>query len=253
MKTMYLTIQFYLFTLCPDLREGVYILGIICITSMVIRLIGGRLFLSTCLSVTVLICHSDDEYHYRRYKERCRKSDRNLSFSWKAILWDSFQPILSERLQILCSQPLPFSFLSDDGNPGPYFACLSSAQSLSHVQLFVTQWTVARWSPCPSPTPRAYSNSCPLSQWCHPTLSSSVIPFSSHCQSFPAPGSFQMNKFFVSGGQIIEASAWTSSPSNEYSGLISFRMDWLGLLAVEGTLKSLLQTTVQKFGAQLSL
>ena len=107
--------------------------------------------------------------------------------------------------------------------------------------------------PCPPTTPRVYSNSCPSSRWCHSTISSSVVPFSSCLQSFPAPGSFQMNKFFVSGGQIIEASAWTSSPSNEYSGLISFRMDWLGLLAVEGTLKSLLQTTVQKFGAQLSL
>ena len=53
---------------------------------------------------------------------------------------------------------------------------------------------------CPSPTPRAYSNSCPSSQWCHPTISSSVVPFSSHLQSFPASGSFQMSQFFRSGG-----------------------------------------------------
>ena len=77
--------------------------------------------------------------------------------------------------------------------------------------------------PCPSPTPGAYTNSCPLSQWSHPTISSSVIPFSSCLQSFPASE-------FVSDGQSI-------SPSNEYSGLISFRMDWLNLLAVQGTLK----------------
>ena len=57
--------------------------------------------------------------------------------------------------------------------------------------------------PCPSPIPRAYSNSCPLSQWCHPTISSSVVPFSSCLQSFPAPGSFPMSQFFASGGQSI--------------------------------------------------
>ena len=65
-------------------------------------------------------------------------------------------------------------------------------------------------TPSPSPTPRACSNSCPLSQWCHPTISSSVVPFSSHLQSFPASGSFQMRKFFTSGGQSIGVSA---SPS----------------------------------------
>ena len=54
--------------------------------------------------------------------------------------------------------------------------------------------------PCPSPTPGVYSNSCPLSWWCHPTISSSVVPFSSHLQSFPASGSFQISQFFTSGG-----------------------------------------------------
>ena len=64
--------------------------------------------------------------------------------------------------------------------------------------------------PCPSPTLRFYPNSCPLSQWCHPTISSSVIPFSSCIQSFPAWGSFQMSQLFASGGQSIGASASTS-------------------------------------------
>ena len=63
------------------------------------------------------------------------------------------------------------------------------------------------WLPCPSPTPWAYSNSCPSSQWCHPTISSSVIPLSSCLQSFPASGSFQMSQFFASGGQSIGVSA----------------------------------------------
>ena len=64
--------------------------------------------------------------------------------------------------------------------------------------------------PCPSPNPRVYPNSCPLSRWCHPTISSSVIPFSSHLQSFPASGSFPMSQIFASGGQSIGVSASTS-------------------------------------------
>ena len=64
--------------------------------------------------------------------------------------------------------------------------------------------------PCPSPTPAAYSNSCPLSQWCHPTISSSVVPFSTCLQSFPASGSFPMSQFFTSGGQSIGVSALAS-------------------------------------------
>ena len=90
--------------------------------------------------------------------------------------------------------------------------------------------------PCLTPTPGVYPNSCPLSRWCHPTISSSVVPFSSCLQSFPASGSFQMSQLFAIGGQSIGASA-----SNELPGLISFRMDWLDLLAVQGTLKRLLQ------------
>ena len=65
-------------------------------------------------------------------------------------------------------------------------------------------------SPCPSPTPGVYSNSCPLSRWCHPTISSSVVPFSSYPQSSPAFGSFQMSQLFTSGGQNIGVSASTS-------------------------------------------
>ena len=95
---------------------------------------------------------------------------------------------------------------------------------------------------CPAPTPRIYSNSCPSSQWCHPAISSSVVPFSSCFQSFPASGSFPKSQFFTSSGQSIGTLALASiSPSSEYSGLISFRMDWLDLPAVQGTLKSLLQ------------
>ena len=93
--------------------------------------------------------------------------------------------------------------------------------------------------PCPSPIPGVYPNSCPMSQRCLPTISSSVIPFSSRIQSFPVSGSFPMSQFFTSAGQSIGVSASTVSPSSEHSGLISFSMDWLYLLAVQGTLKSL--------------
>ena len=93
---------------------------------------------------------------------------------------------------------------------------------------------------CPSPTPRASSNSCPLSQWWHTIISSSVVPFSSCLQSFQALGSFPGSQFFASGGHSISFS-FSISPSNEYSGRISFRIDWFDLLAAQGTLKSLLQ------------
>ena len=95
--------------------------------------------------------------------------------------------------------------------------------------------------PCPSPTPRAYLNSCPLSQWCHSNISFSVIPFSSHLQSLPGSGSFPRSQFFASGGQSIGVFSFSIHPSNEYSGLTSFRIHWLDLLAVQGTLTSLLQ------------
>jgi len=72
--------------------------------------------------------------------------------------------------------------------------------------------------PCPSPTPRVYSNSCPLSRWCHPIISSSVVPFSSHLPSFSASGSFPMSQFFASGGQSIRVSASTSVTHKTISG-----------------------------------
>ena len=94
--------------------------------------------------------------------------------------------------------------------------------------------------PCPSPTSRAYSNSCPPSQWCHTTISSSVIPFSSCLQSFPASGSFLRVKSSLQVAKVLEHQL-QHRPSSEYSGLISFSTHSFNLLAVQGTLKSLLQ------------
>ena len=79
----------------------------------------------------------------------------------------------------------------------PWETGFSSVRWLSRVQLFVTPWLQHTRLPCPSPTPRAYTKSCPLHQWCHPTISSSVIPFSSCLHSFPASGSFPMGQFFA--------------------------------------------------------
>ena len=123
----------------------------------------------------------------------------------------------------------------------------------SHSVLSDYLWSHGLWHarlPCPSPTPRVYSNSCPLSWWCHPTISSSVIPLS-HLQSFPVSGSFQMSQFFALGGQSIGvfcirwpkywSFSFSISPFNEYPKLISFRTDWLDLFAVQGILKSLFQ------------
>ena len=110
-------------------------------------------------------------------------------------------------------------------------------QLLSRVQLFAIHGLQHTRLPCPSPSLRVCSNSCPLSRWWHPTTPSSVFPFSSCLQSFPASGSFPMSQLFTSDGQSIEALASVL----QYSGLIFFKTDWLYLLAVQGTLKSLLQ------------
>ena len=110
--------------------------------------------------------------------------------------------------------------------------------------------------PCPSPTPRVHTNPCPLCQWCHPTISCSVVPFSSCPQSFPASGSFPMGQYFTSGGQSIGVSASASVlPMNtqDWSPL-----GWTGWISLQskGLSSVFSNTTVQKHqfsGAQLSL
>ena len=94
--------------------------------------------------------------------------------------------------------------------------------------------------PCPSPTPGVYSNSCPSSQWCHPGILSSVVPFSSCPQIPPSMRAFSNESTLCVRWPKYWSFSFSISPSNEYSGMI-FRMDWLDLLAVQGTLKSFLQ------------
>ena len=125
----------------------------------------------------------------------------------------------------------------------------SSVQSLGHVRLFATPWTAARQASCPSSTHRVYSNSSPLSQWCHPTILPSVVPFSPCPQSFPASGSFQMSELFASGGQSIGVSASVSVlPKNiqDWSPL-----GWTGWISLQskGLSRVFSNTTVQSINS----
>ena len=107
--------------------------------------------------------------------------------------------------------------------------------------------------PCPSSTPGNYSDSCPSSQWCHPPISSSVVPFSSHIQSFPASGSFSTKSVLHIQWPQYWRFNFSISPSHEYSGLISFRIECLDLLVVQGTFKSLLQHHSSKASKKMML
>ena len=122
-------------------------------------------------------------------------------------------------LEGLSSVPLPSHVVSDSLWP----------HGLQHAR-----------PPCPSRTPGIYSNSCPLSRWCHPTISSSVVPSLPTFNLSQHQGLF---KWVTSSHQVAKVLEFNFniSPSNEHSGLISFRTDWFDLLAVQGTLKSLLQ------------
>ena len=123
---------------------------------------------------------------------------------------------------------------------------LSSVQFLNHVRLFATPWAVHASPCCPSPTAGVYSNSCPLSRWCHPTIPSSVVPFSSHLQSSPTSGSFQMSQFFESGGQSIRLSASAAVlPMNIQDWFPLGCTDWIFLLS-KGLSRIFSNTSVQK-------
>ena len=128
--------------------------------------------------------------------------------------------------------------------------------SYSVVSDSAIPWTATHQLPCPLSTLGVYSNSCPLSQWCHPTISSFVVSFSSRLQSFPASGSFPMSQFFASGGQSTGVSASASVfPKNIQD---CFPLGWTGWISLQskGLSRVFSNTTVQKHqfvGAQLSL
>ena len=176
-------------------------------------------------------------------------------FFWKNVWWKVFLVQFTSPLVLWFRGNLSFQFLM---YPSVEFLCISSVQfSLSVVFDSLRPHGLQHTRPlCPSPTSRVYPNSCPLSQWCHPTISSSVIPFSSHLQSFPTLGSFQMSQLFASGDQSIGVSASTSLvPMNtqDWSPL-----GWTGWISLQskGLSRVFSNTIVQNhqfFGTQLSL
>ena len=186
-----------------------------------------------------------------------------LSYSWFTILyllWDT-----TEWFNIFMEY-IPFEDIENHGYISLYciwYPIIVLKLYISSVQFSRSVMSDSLWPhglqyarpPCPSPTPGVYSNSCPLSQWCHPASSSSVIPFS-HLQTFPASGSFQMSQFFASGGQNIGVSASTSVlPMNIQDWL---PLEWTGWISLQskGLSRVFSNTTVQKhqlFGIQLFL
>ena len=132
----------------------------------------------------------------------------------------------------------------------------SSVQSLNCVQLLWPHGLQYAKLPCPSPIPGAWSSSCPVSRWCHPTISSSAVPLSSHLQFFPASRSFQMSQLFTSGGQSIRVSASASVLPKNIQDWFPLRWTgWISLLSKRLS-KVFSNTTIQKhqfLSTQLSL
>ena len=162
--------------------------------------------------------------------------------------WNSEIMCLSKIAKIAFSQNLRSNYLK---NP-----LLSVQSSRSVMSNSLQPHGLNARPPCPSPTPEVYSNSCPLSQWYHPNISSSVVPFSSCPKSFPVLGSFQMRQVFASGGQSIGVSASTSVfPMNTQDW---FPLEWTGWISLQskGLSRVFSNTTAQKhqfFGTQLPL
>ena len=170
------------------------------------------------------------------YRDRQKTSGCQAMEEWEVTKIATFTGILLGVMEMLWSS-VQFSHSVMSHSLWPHW--------LQHSRL-----------PCPPPTPGDYSNSCPLRRWCHPTFSSSVIPFSSHLQSFPASGSFPMSWFFPSGGQRIGVSASTSVLPMNIQGW--FSLWWTGRISLQskGLSRVLSNTTVRKhqfFSAQLSL
>ena len=160
-------------------------------------------------------------------------------------------PIQESNIYLLCLQHWPTVSLPLVPFGKPLWSQFSSGQfcrSVMSDSLWPHGLQHARL-PCPSPTPGTYSSSCPLSQWCHPTISSSVIPFSSCLQSFPTSGSFQMNQLFALGGQSIGVSASVLPKSIQDW----FLLGWTGWISLQskGLSRVFFNTTVQSINSSV--
>ena len=164
----------------------------------------------------------------------CSQMLFKMCLKCKSHRWPSSQ---EERNYIFVNHHSPITNHCQANTPTPFsqFRDLVVSNSLLLHGLQHTKL------PCPSPTPRACSNSCPSSQWCHPTISSSVIPLLLLPAIFSSIWVFSSVSVLCIRWPKYWSFSFSISPFNEYSGLISFKIDWLDLLAVQGTLKSLLQ------------
>ena len=172
---------------------------------------------------------------------------RKKGWAWQAVVHDRTwrrtsvwgSPVTSYFSELTLDNS---SHSSPSSPVGQYCISVQSVSSVAHLCPTLQPRGLQHTRlPCPSPTSGAYSNLRPSSWWCHPTISSSVVPFSSCLQSFPASGSFSSESVLHIRWPKYWSFSFSISPSNEYSGLIFFRTEWLDLLTVQGTLKSLLQ------------
>ena len=177
------------------------------------------------------------------------------SYSLEGKLWQPRQHILKQRYYFANKGPSSQGYGFSSVHVSVQFSSFQFNCSVMSDSLWPHESQHAR-PPCPSPAPGVHSDSCPLSLWCHPAISSSVIPFSSCPQSLPAPESFPMSQLFASGGQSIGVSASTSVlPMNMQDW---FPLGWTGWISLQskGLSRVFSNITVQKhqfFGTQLSL
>ena len=180
-----------------------------------------------------------------------------LIHSLKSIILIPYHQLLLKTSPCPAPPSLPSFFHMSSRPASPAEKTLPhSFQAISHVQLFATPWTTARQASLSITNSQSLPKLMSMSQWCHPTISSSVVPFSSCSQSFPASGSFQMSQLFASGGQSTGVSASTSVlPMNTQD---QSPLGWTGWISLQskGLSRVFSNTIVQKhqfFGAQLSL
>ena len=179
------------------------------------------------------LCHkmaaAPPSHHSRSLARRKWRGGREKCVKW-------MPPFITKTIVFLGapSVRLPFSIPKQW-----YVVQFSSVQSLRCVRLFVTPWIQHARPPCASSTSGVHSDSRPSSPWCHPAISSSVVPFSSCPQSLPAWESFSNESTLRMRWPKYWSFSFSIIPSKEIPGLISFRMDWLDLRVVQGTLKSL--------------
>ena len=203
------------------------------------------MYKSTCTPVFIAALFTIS----RTWKQpRCPMTDKWIKKLWYIYTMEYHSAIKKEHIWVSSNEV---------DEPRAYYTKWSRSEvQFSHWVVSDSLWVQHTRPPCPSATLRTYSNSCPSSQWCHPTISYSVVPFSSYLQSFPASGSFLVRQFFASGGKSIGISASASVlPKNIQD---PFHLGWTGWISLQskGLSRVFSNTTIQKcqfFSSQFSL